>query len=368
MKIRVVLAVFAVAGTFVGQAFSADSAATSTNKSTSIAATATASNAVVARVNGAEITRKDLDVAVQSYTYQMSRQGRRASPGQAAALQQSLLDELIGRQLILQQGNKQIPADIDKKVQDQIDQMKTRMGGDDEFNKTLADTGVTLAQYTRQLRDNIIIRETIQSVIDKQVKISPEDARAFYDSNPDQFKQPELVRASHILIRCSPDATDEVKKEKRAQIDAALALVKGGDKFADVAKKVSEDPGSAEKGGDLGYFPRGRMVPEFDTAVFSLKSNEVSGVITTQYGYHILQVTGRKPPQIMLFDDVKDKLADFLKQRKGGEVTRAYVAELRTSAKVEVLLPPAAAAPPAVSDPTVPSVQTAPAQAPSPGK
>jgi peptidyl-prolyl cis-trans isomerase C len=170
-----------------------------------------------------------------------------------------------------------------------------------------------------------------------------------------------MVRASHILIRCSPDATEEVKKQKRAQIDAALALVKGGEKFADVAKKVSEDPGSAENGGDVGYFPRGRMVPEFDTVAFSLKTNEISGVITTQFGYHILEVTGRKPAQIMPFDQVKDQLTDYLKQRKGSDITRTYVADLRKSAKIEVFLPE-----PNPSALTPPSVQTAPVQAPNP--
>lgn len=206
MKIRVVLTIFAVAGTFVGQAFSADSTSApgaSTNKSASISVTAAAGSEVVARVNGVSITRKDLDAAVQAFSYQMARQGRRIPSAQAGAMQQSVLDELIGRQLILEQGVKQVPTDIDKKVQEQIDQTKTRMGGDDEFRKTLADTGVTVEQYTHQVRDNIIIRETVQSYVDKQVKITPEDAKAFYNANPDQFKQPELVRASHILIRCS---------------------------------------------------------------------------------------------------------------------------------------------------------------------
>ncbi|MGD0059171.1 MAG: peptidylprolyl isomerase [Verrucomicrobiia bacterium] len=371
MKIRVVLTAFAVAGTLVGQAFSADSTAApaaSTNKSTSVAATAAAGGEVVARVNGADITRKDLDMAIQSYSYQMARQGRRVPPGQTAALQQNALDQLIGRQLILQEGSKQVPADIEKKVQEQVDQAKAGKGGDEEFKKTLADNGVTLEQFTREVRDGIIIRETLQSVVDKRVKISPEDARAFYDSNPEQFKQPELVRASHILIRCSPDATDEVKREKRAQIDAALSLVKGGSKFAEVAKKVSEDPGSAENGGDLGYFPRGRMVPEFDTAAFSMKTNEISGVITTQFGYHILQVTGRKPAQTMPFDEVKDKLTDYLKQKKGSDVTRTYVADLRSSAKVEVFLPAPAPSPSTLTVPSTPTVRTAPVQAPSPSK
>ena len=93
-----------------------------------------------------------------------------------------------------------------------------------------------------------------------------------------------------------------------------------------------------------------------------MKTNEISGVITTQFGYHILQVTGRKPAQITPFDQVKEQLADYLKQRKGGEVTRAYVTELRSSAKVEVLLPAPAAAPSTATAPT------APVQAPSPSK
>ena len=364
MKIRVVLTISAVVGISIGQALAAAPAAApvaATNSSTSVVAAA--GDEVVARVNGTAIMRKDLDEAVQTFATQLTRQGRRVPRGQMAALQQSALDELIGRQLILQQNSKQIPADIDKRVQDQIDQAKARMGGEDEFKKSLADSGITLEQYTREIRDNLIIREVVRSILDQQVKVSDDDAKAFYDANPDQFKQPELVRASHILIRCSPDATDEVKKEKRAQIDAALALVKGGEKFADVARKVSEDPGSAKNGGDLGYFPRGRMVPEFDAVAFSLGSNEVSGVITTQFGYHILQVTGRKPAQTLPFGQVKERIVDYLKTRKGGEATRTYVADLRKSAKIEVFLPE-----PVPSALTPPTVQTAPVQAPSPSK
>jgi peptidyl-prolyl cis-trans isomerase C len=362
MKIRVVLATSTVVGIVIGQAFAAAPTAapvTATNKPTSVVAAT--SNEVVARVNGTAITRKDLDEAMQTFASQMARQGRRVPQGQAAALQQSALDELIGRELILQHNSKQIPADIDKRVQDQIDQTKNRMGGEVEFKKSLADSGITLDQYTRETRDNIIIREVVRSILDQQVKVSDADAKAFYDANPEQFKQPELVRASHILIRCSPDATDALKAEKRARIDAALARVKGGEKFADVAREVSEDPGSAKNGGDLGFFSRGRMVPEFETVAFSLGSNVVSGVITTQFGYHILQVTGHKPAQTMPFDEVKERIVDFLKTRKGGEATRTYVADLRKSAKIEVFLPE-----PNPSALTPPSVQTAPVQAPNP--
>lgn len=359
MKIRVVFAVLAAASTLVGQAFAADQpkiAAASTNKAAALAAPAPATSEVVARVNGTEINRKDLDAAVQAFAMQMARQNRSVPPRQTSALEHDVLEQLIGRELLLQEGNKHVPADIDKKVQLQADQFKAQVGGEEEFKAKLAESGLTAEEYTHNVRENLIIRATIQTVIDKNVNIAPEEIKAFYDKNPDQFKQPELVRASHILIRCTPDASDEVKNAKRSQIEAARSLVKAGEKFADVAKKVSEDPGSAASGGDLGFFARGRMVPEFDAAAFSLKTNEISGVITTQYGYHVLVVTDRKPARTIPFDEVKENLGQFLKQQKGNEATRNHIGELRQVAKVEILLP---------GPPPAPVVVTPPVQAPA---
>jgi peptidyl-prolyl cis-trans isomerase C len=356
MKIRVVLVTFAVAVTLVCRTFAADKSKADTGTNSPVAATAAKPDEVVARVNGTEIKRKELDAAVQAFTFQMAHRGRPLPPGQGPVVERDILDELIGRELLRQEGSKHIPADIDKKVQEQIDQVTAQVGGEEQLKKTLAETGITPDEYAKRVRDNVIIRVAIDSLVDKEVKIAPEEVRAYYDKNPDQFKQPETVRASHILIRCAPDATDEVKKEKRTQIESVRALVKGGEKFADVAKKFSEDPGSAPNGGDLGFFGRGQMVPEFDAAAFSLKTNEVSDVITTQFGYHVLMVTGHKPAQTIPFDQVKDDLAKFLKQRKGNDITRDQVASLRKAAKVEILVPEL---------PPAPVVETTPVQAPA---
>jgi peptidyl-prolyl cis-trans isomerase C len=355
MKIRVVATIFAVGVALTCRTFAADKPTAAAETNAPIISASAKPDEVVARVNGTEIKRKELDAAMQAFTYQMARRGRPISPGGSGGMQRDMLDELIGRQLLLQEGSKHIPTDIDKKTQEQIDEVKTQAGGDDQLKKTLAETGITYDEYTKRVRDNIIIREEIQSVIDKEVKITPEEVRAFYDKNPDQFKQPETVRASHILIRVTPDASDDVKKEKRTQIESVRALLKSGEKFADVAKKFSEDPGSAANGGDLGFFGRGQMVPEFDAAAFSLKTNEISNVITTQYGYHILMVTDRKPAQTVPFDQVKDDLTQFLKQRKGAEITRDQVASLRKTAKVEILM----------SLPPAPAIETMPLQTPS---
>ena len=358
MKIHV-LANFVIVAALACQVMAEEKpkAAASTDKRLPEAtATTVTGEVVVARVNGSEISRKELDAAVRALAMQMARRGRQMPPGSAPQLRHDVLEEMIGRELLLQEGSKHPSADVAQKTQVQIDVVKKQLGGDEQYKSTLADSGITTEEYTKRVHDNVIIEETIQQIVDKQAKVTPDEVKSFYDKNPDQFQQPESVRASHILIRVPPGAGDDVKKEKRAQIEAARGLVKHGEKFADVAKKVSEDPGSAPNGGDLGFFPRGAMVPEFDAAVFSLATNTLSDVITTQYGYHVLLVTDRKPARLAPFDEVKDELGQFLKQRKGNEATRDHVAELRKTAKVEVLLP---------ALPAVPTVETPPVSSPA---
>jgi parvulin-like peptidyl-prolyl isomerase len=120
-------------------------------------------------------------------------------------------------------------------------------------------------------------------------------------------------------------------------------LVKNGEKFADVAKKFSEDPGSKDMGGDLGQFPRGRMVPAFDEVVFTIATNTLSDVVTSPFGYHVIWVTERKPAHLASLDEVKEDIENYLQAQKGQKVAMEYAKELRDKAKVDVLikLPPA---------------------------
>ncbi|HUI05720.1 MAG TPA: peptidylprolyl isomerase [Verrucomicrobiae bacterium] len=351
MKIWVTPVVFVVAIASVCHTLAEEKPKATARPASSVApqtASAPAAGEVVARVNGTEIKRSELDAAVQAVTAQMARRGRQALPRDTSQLEHDLLEEMVGRELLLEEGSKHAPADVDQKTQAQIEMTKKQFGGEEQFRATLAETGLTPEEYAKHVHDNVIVQAAIQQLVDKEVKVSPEEVKSYYDKNPDQFRRSETVRASHILIRVPPDASDEVKKEKRAQIEAARALIKSGEKFADVARKVSEDPGTAASGGDLGFFPRGAMVPEFEMAAFSLKTNELSDIITTQYGYHLLLVTDRRPAGTVPFDEVKDRLGEFLKQRKGNDALRNHVAELRKTAKVEILLPPSPATSPGI--------------------
>ena len=224
---------------------------------------------------------------------------------------------------------------------------------------------------TQRLRDDLTVQEYLRQIAEASIKVTPEDVREFYDSNREKMRVPERVRASHILIAVPQDATGEVKSQKRTQIESVQTLLKNGDKFSVLASKYSEDPVSARNGGDLGYFGRGQMVPEFEQVAFSLKTNEVSEIVTTQYGYHILLVTDHQMSGERTFDEVKSDIEKFLRATKEREIAAEHIKKLRDTGKYEILLPKpepvaAAAAPSVVTSPVkaAPTVETKPVAAP----
>ena len=210
------------------------------------------------------------------------------SEAESRQLERDILEELVSRQLVLQAATNAVPADLDQRVDQHLIEVKARLGGDAGLARALQEAGIAADEYPRQVRQNLILENFIKQYLSREATITAEEIRAYYDNNRAQFQLPEMVRASHILLRTPPDAPEAVKKEKRLTMDVIRARLERGEKFDEVARQVSEDPGSAARGGDLGMFPRGRMVPEFENAAFSLKTNQLSDVITTQFGYHLL--------------------------------------------------------------------------------
>ena len=136
--------------------------------------------------------------------------------------------------------------------------------------------------------------------------------RAFYDQHPERYKQPERIRARHLLLRVAPDASEEQVAEIRGRAEAALARIRGGEDFAAVAGEVSEDPGSKAQGGDLGFFSRGQMVPGFEAAAFALEPGQVSEIVKTDFGFHVIRLEERKPAEERSFDDAAREIAEEL--------------------------------------------------------
>jgi peptidyl-prolyl cis-trans isomerase C len=221
-------------------------------------------------------------------------------------------------------------------VDDKLAQMRAQFPSPADFEKALTCANLTEKQFKTFTRKNIVIDNLLQKEVLGKISVSEADAKKFYDENQDKFKAPEQTRASHVLITVDQKATPEEKKKAKEKADAIRKRVAGGEDFAAVAKAESKCP-SAAKGGDLGYFGKGQMVPAFEEAAASLKPGQISDVVDTQFGYHIIKVTDRKQSETVKFNDVKGKIEDYLKNQEAQKPMADYVETLRKEAKIEMV-------------------------------
>lgn len=175
------------------------------------------------------------------------------------------------------------------------------------------------------VKNAMLAQSFIEKKVEGKVTVTPEEVKAYYEAHKSEFSQPEMVKARHILVRVPSDANEKAWSEAEAKIkDIKKQLDKGKD-FAELAKQYSDDPGSKDRGGDLGFFPKGRMVPEFETAAFALKPGETSGPVKSPFGYHIIQVQERKDAAVIPFEDISQQVEQRLiaekQQRLVGQIT-----------------------------------------------
>ena len=300
-------------------------------------APAVEASTVIAKVNEVSITRADLDRALRAMLSQ-SRMPAPTDPAQRQQLEAMALDTLIAQEVLYQAAKDIAIADLDQQVAAKIEAAKARLGTPEDFQKALAQTGITEEQFKVHLARDLKIGTYIQQEVDAKANITPEQARQFYDQNPDKFKKPEAVHASHILIGTDAGATPEAKAAAKQKAEDLLAKIKGGADFAELAKAESTCP-SAQKGGDLGSFGRGQMVKPFEEVAFSLQDGEVSGVVETQFGYHIIKAQGKTPSEIVPFEQVEARIMTQLKNQEVKKQLAAKVEALTQAAKVEKTAP-----------------------------
>jgi len=199
------------------------------------------------------------------------------------------------------------------------------------FNK-LPEVKAQIEFFENNLLASLYIK---QEVIGK-ISIPEEELKKYYDSNKDEFKTPEMVRVRHILVKVDESAPEKDKKAAKKKAENILKKIKSGEDFAKLAGEVSDDPGSKQKGGELGFFSRDRMVKPFEDAAFALKPGEVSGLVKTQYGYHIIKAEEKKAAGIQPFDDVKERIRQKLLQDQTKSKVLAFIEKAMKDAKAEI--------------------------------
>lgn len=288
---------------------------------------------IVVKVNSVPITRGELDRATQVLLSQ-SRAPQEITPDVRKQAENSALEQLIGAELLYQKGSKLEVKDLDKLVADRLTQGKARFGSPAEYEAALKANNLTEKELQDVIRKDIVINNLFEKEIASKVGVSDADVQKFYKENQDKFKKPESYQASHILIGVEPQAKPEEKKKAKEKAEALRKRVAAGEDFAALAKTDSTCP-SKDNGGDLGSFGKGEMVPEFEKAAAALKPGQISEVVETQFGYHIIKLIGKKDEGNVPLEEVKDQVQNYLKQTKSQQVVLEYVADLKSKATIE---------------------------------
>ena len=298
------------------------------------AAVETAAEDPAALVNGSVISQKELNSELDQAAQRISLQGRAMDDTERAALKEQTLEGLIDRELLFQDSRKKGITVEETEVADQITQLKGRFKDEAGFQRALSFMNINEAELKITIERGMAIQKLIQTDVAKDVTVSDDEKKAFYDGHPEYFKVPEQVKASHILIKVDSQADDATKAKAREKIETVRGKVNAGGDFAELAKAFSEGPSSV-KGGDLGFFKRGQMVKPFEDKAFALAPGEVSDVVETRFGYHLIKVVEKKPETVVAYEDVTAKIGEHLSQEKTQQKVKKYVEELRKTAKIE---------------------------------
>ncbi len=291
----------------------------------------------IAVVNGEVITQKDLDKEL-SMAQQQYADKEQPSDEKLAEIKNNLYESLISRKVLYQESQKKEIKMDDAAIDERLAKIKAQFPKEDDFKMMLDKMNITEDLLKVQLREGMAIQKLVDQEIVNTIEISDQDTKDYYDGHQDLFKQPEQIQASHILIKVDAGAEESVKADALKKIEEIQKELKEGGDFAALAKEHSECPSSAN-GGDLGYFGRGQMVPSFEEAAFSLNPGEISDIVKTQFGYHLIKAGDKKTGGTTDYESIKDKLAQYLKQTKTGEEVQKYIAKLKEQAKIERFLP-----------------------------
>ncbi len=248
------------------------------------------------------------------------------------------MDRLI-EQLVIQVAAQRDGINItDPEVQAGLQQVMAQAGGQENFNQLLAVNGSTLDDVVRDVRASMYVRRYFEKVVgaEGEPEVTEAEIEAFYNENADQFGPRPTVHARHILIMTRPDMDDMAKAEALNKINQAKARVDGGEDFATVANEVTEDPTNAGKGGDLDWFMEGDMVGPFNDTVFAMEAGQVSDVVETQFGYHIIKLEEKKTTEGRSLEELTPQIRISVMGQKAEARFRDLVANLRNDMSIEI--------------------------------
>lgn len=277
--------------------------------------------AVAATVNGEVIYARELDSEVNAIAKQYGMDlSTKDGANQRAEISRIVLDQMIEQRLVKQEASRRNVLATDAQVDAQIAEIKRNFSSENEFQSALAQRELTLTDLRNRLRTNLTVRNLMVQV----TSVSAGDAEVgkYFQEHRSEFDRPEQIHVKHILV------------ESEAEARLILAKLRRGEKFEDLARQYSKDPGSKTQGGDLGFIGRGQVVGEFERVAFALQPGQTSEIVKSQYGYHIIQVVERRAPQPAALDQVRDQIRAQLLAKKQDEAFQEWLKQVKVQARI----------------------------------
>jgi peptidyl-prolyl cis-trans isomerase C len=243
---------------------------------------------------------------------------------------ESLINRTLLKEAVENEGIEVSGEELDERME----MVKSKFESPEAYSQQLVSLGITQKELRSEMETSLRMEKLLQKHVGTIEEPTDAEVETFYKENEERFKQPEMVRASHILIKTEPQESEPERSTKRLEAAKVLGEIQNGADFGRLASQHSACP-SKERGGDLGYFERGRMVKPFEDAAFSLGSGEVSDLVETQFGYHIVKVTDRQQESTAPFETAKDDISTFLKDQKREQAVKAYTDKLRAEATIK---------------------------------
>lgn len=298
-------------------------------------AAAPAPDAVLARVNGTDIRSADIQQRLRA---RYGPQVEQAPEEQLAPIRQQFLEGLVAQMLLEQAAVKSGVEVTTEEVDARIKEATENFPPGSTLDEFLAESGMTSEMFRSDVERDLKIRKFIENETSALTKPTDAEVAKFYAEHESDFQREESVRASHILISTEGVEGEDAKKAKLAEAEAARARLVGenAEDFATVAAEISACPSKA-RGGDLGDFERGQMVPEFDKAAFAQEVGAVGEIVETQFGYHIIKVATRTDAGTVPLDEAKERIATYLSSEKQNSAVNSLIEKLRAEGDVEII-------------------------------
>jgi len=292
---------------------------------------------VVARLDGEAISKTDLLARAAEARGALAERGTRP-PAPTRDFYRRVLDDILGNRLLYRDLKARNQTATPEEIAAQVQAIRAQFPSDEAFDRALAERGFDRARLERDVAESVTVQKWVTGVVVPSVAVTEADVRRYYDENPERMVEPERVHARHLLVRAGDDVPPEERAARRRKAEELRARLAAGGDFAAIAREASDDKGSAERGGDLGWFYRGQMVPAFEKAAFELPLNTLSPLVETRFGFHLIEVLEKRPETKLAFEQVRERLRAMLQQRQLEEKVRSRINELGAAAKIEILI------------------------------